>query len=64
MTTARRRVKTLLIEEHELTEAQRAALRRVLAEITGRRVTGSAVINLSQGTPSGVTTHEQGKGTE
>ena len=45
---------TLLIVtviEYDLTDDQRAKLRRLLSEVTGRKVTGEVVVDVSQGTP-------------
>lgn len=52
------RVKPYNLGEH------RDELRRVLAKIIGRRLTGKVEIDLSQGSPAAVRTREVVKGTE
>jgi hypothetical protein len=52
------RVRRYNLEEH------RDELRRVLAKIIGRRITGKVEVDLSQGTPGDVRSREVVKGTE
>lgn len=39
------------VVEYNLTDDQRAKLRRLLSEVVGRKVTGEVVVDVSQGTP-------------
>jgi hypothetical protein len=42
----------------------RAELARLLAKITGRKITGKVEVDLNQGTPGAMTSREVVKGTE
>lgn len=42
----------------------RAELQRLLAKITGRKITGTIELHLNQGTPGAMTSREVEKGTE
>jgi hypothetical protein len=52
-----KKVKTIREEEYN-PEEHRAELARVLAKITGRKVTGKVEVDLSQGSPATVRTRE------
>ena len=60
----RKKVSLVAVEEYNLTDDERRELRRVVARITGRKVTGEAVINLGQGSPFKFSTRELVKKTE
>ena len=57
----RKKVKTIREEEYNPGE-HRAELARVLAKITGRKVTGKVEVDLSQGSPATLRTREVVKG--
>lgn len=52
-----KKVKTIREEEYNVRE-HRAELARLLAKITGRKVTGRVEIDLSQGSPASLRTRE------
>ncbi|HEX7318660.1 MAG TPA: hypothetical protein VF297_32425 [Pyrinomonadaceae bacterium] len=52
------RVRRYNLDEH------RDELRRVLAKIIGRRITGKVEVDLNQGAPGAMTSREVEKGTE
>jgi hypothetical protein len=54
------------VERYNLREhrAERDELARLLAKITGRRITGTIELHLNQGTPGVMTSSEEQKGTE
>jgi hypothetical protein len=61
---SRKKILIQAIEEYNLTKEQRAELARLVARITGRKLTGEVVINLGQGSAFGFSTRELVKKTE
>ena len=60
----RKKILIQAIEEYNLTKEQRADVQRIVARITGRKVTGEVVINLGQGSAFGFSTRESVKKAE
>jgi len=58
MSKARKSVKLVAEEEHNISEELTAEARRLASKITGRKVTGELVINLNQDGVSAVRVRE------